>query len=457
MISCPALSPLAALPIPGSMPPGEPAEAVKGVDFRAILAQSAGQPLPAGEIPIDPATFTAPTLPPPAPATAAASTGKTLPPVLPDAALPEAALPAEATPEADAPPAARAPTALLHRPALPRGLAEKVEPAGSVANEEPALATADDTDLPEAAPAPVPVIALLSLPAPVLAALTAHVPPQPGHSEHAAVLRALPALPEPGPDTSAAPVAAPQTALAALAPRIQHRPADAAPQAETAPPPEAIPIDAPEHPTPLRQVRVEVALTESLPRTARADAARLARLAVALPVDESEVAAPALLPLPAPPTAPHSLLATAPAAAPARPQDFAALIDRLSAAREAAAPQPVTVSLAHAEFGRVQLHFRHEDGALAVSLASADPDFARIAAQAAAPVIALPDPRSTEAAAGNQPASPRSEGQSAQSAAGGQQRGHSHDRRGDDQPHSASQPRARANAERHAGRSGIFA
>ena len=200
-----------------------------------------------------------------------------------------------------------------------------------------------------------------------------------------------------------------------------------------------------------------MALTETLPRTARADAARLARLPVVLPVDESEAAAPILLPLTAPPAASQSLLAAAPAAASTRPQDFAALIDRLSAAREAAAPQPVTVSLAHADFGRVQLHFRHEDGALAVSLASADPDFARIAAQAAPPVIALPEPRSTEAATGSQPSGTRSEGQSAQSAAGGQQRGHSHDRRSGDQHHSASQPRARATADRQAGRSGIFA
>lgn len=467
MIASPALSPLAALPIPGSMMPSEPAEALQGADFRAILAISAQQAVPAGEVPIDPSALTALTLPQPTPANAAASmaatTGKILPPALPHAVMPEAALAAETPPEADAPPAAPAPTALLHRAALPRGLAKKAEPAAPIA-EEPALATAEDADLPEAAPPSVPVIAQLTLPAPALAALTAHAPPQPGHSAHAAVLRALPVLTKPSPDTSAEPVAALQTALAVLAPRVQRPTAPAAPLIETAAPvietaapPAAAPAEAPPVAAPLRQMRVEVMPTESLQRPARADAVRLIRLPAALAGDESEAAAPALLPLTAPPAPPQSLLASAPAAAPTRPQDFAALIDRLSAAREAAAPHSVTVSLPHADFGRVQLHFRHEDGALAVSLASADPDFARIAAQAAPPVIALPEPRSADAATGNQPSGARSEGQSAQSTAGGQQRGHGHDRRSDGQHQSTSQPRTRASAERHVGRSGIFA
>ena len=468
MIASPALSPMAALPVPGSMMPGEPAEALQGTDFLTILAQSARQAVPAGEVPIDPAALTALTLPQPAPASAAASmaatTGKILPPALPHAVMPEAALAAETPPEADAPPAAPAPTALPHRAAFPRGLAKKVEPAEPIAAEEPALPAADDAEQGEAAQAPAPLIALLTLPAPARAALTAHAPPQPGHSAHAAVLRALPVLTKPSPDTSAEPVAALQTVLAGLAPRVQRPTAPAAPLTETAAPvietaapPAAAPAEAPPVPAPLRQMRVEVMPTESLPRTARADAARLIRLPAALTGDEREAAAPAMLPLTAPPAAPQSLLASAPAAAPTRPQDFAALIDRLSAAREAAAPHSVTVSLPHADFGRVQLHFRHEDGALAVSLASADPDFARIAAQAAPPVIALAEPRSADAATGSQQSSARSEGQSAQSAAGGQQRGNGHDRRGDGQHHTGGQPRTRASAERHTGRSGIFA
>lgn len=472
MIASPALSPLAALPIPGSMMPGEPAEALQGADFLTILAMSVNQAQPAGEVPIDPATATAPILPQPAPASAAASTGKILPPilphtVLPPAVLPEAVLPPETAPETDAPPSALSPTALVQRAAPPRGLAKKVEPAEPIAAEEPDPITADESDHSEPAPLPAPAIALLTLPAPALAALTAHAPRQPGQSEHAAILRTLPALPAPGPDPSAEPAAAPQTALAALAPRVQRRSAPAVPLGETAAPmaktaasPVAAPADAPPAPAPLRQVRVEVVPTESLPRTARAEVTRLIRLPSALSGDQSEAAAPAMLPLAAPPAALQSLLAAAPATPPTRPQDFAALIDRLSAAREAAAPQSVTVSLPHAEFGRVQLHFRHEDGALAVSLASADPDFARIAAQAAPPVIALAEARSADAAAqppGSQQSSARSDGQSAQSAAGGQQRGHGHDRRGEGQHHSGGQPRARASAERHAGRSGIFA
>ena len=467
MIASPALTALAALPIPGSMPPGEPADAVQGADFLTILAQSARQALPASDVPIDPATFTVPILPQPAPASAAATTGKILPPALPQTALPEAALAAETTCEADAPPSAASPTVLLHRAALPRGQAKKAEPAGPILAEEPAPTITDEADLPEAAPEPAPVIALLSLPAPALAALTAYAPQQPGHSEHAAVLRALPALPAPSRDVSAEPeaalpieLAAPQTALAVLAPRVQRRLAPAAPLIETAAPPLAAPADVPLASAPLRQVLVEVVLAETLPRATRAEAGGLIRLPAALPGDESEAAAPAMLPLAAPPAAPQSLLVAAPAAPPTRPQDFAALIDRLSAAREAAAPQSVTVSLAHADFGRVQLHFRHEDGTLAVSLASADPDFARIAAQAAPPVIALAEPRSAEAAAqqsGSLQTSARSDSQSAQTAPGSQQRGHGQDRRGDGPHRFESQPRARASAERHAGRSGIFA
>ncbi|WP_309622747.1 hypothetical protein [Novosphingobium sp.] len=469
MIASPALTALAALPIPGSMPPGEPAEAVQGPDFLTILAQSARQTLPASDVPIDPATFTAPILPQPAPASAAATTGKILPPALPQTALPEAALAAETTCEADAPPSAASPTVLLHRAALPRGQAKKAEPAGPILAEEPAPTITDEADLPEAAPEPAPVIALLSLPAPALAALTAHAPQQPGHSEHAAVLRALPALPAPSRAVSAEPeaalpieLAAPQTALAVLAPRVQRRLAPAAPLIETAASSLSVPADPTPNPAPapLRQVRVAVALAETLPRATRAEAGGLIRLPAALPGDEGEAAAPAMLPLAAPPAAPQSLLAAAPAAPPTRPQDFAALIDRLSAAREAAAPQSVTVSLAHADFGRVQLNFRHEDGTLAVSLASADPDFARIAAQAAPPVIALAEPRSAEAAAqqsGSLQTSARSDSQSAQTAPGSQQRGHGQDRRGDGPHRFESQPRARASAERPAGRSGIFA
>lgn len=69
-----------------------------------------------------------------------------------------------------------------------------------------------------------------------------------------------------------------------------------------------------------------------------------------------------------------------------RPLDFAALVDRLAAAREAAQPQTVSIALPHAEFGRIALRFHHDDSGLAVSMASPDPEFARAAAQALPPV-----------------------------------------------------------------------
>jgi Meckel syndrome type 1 protein len=79
---------------------------------------------------------------------------------------------------------------------------------------------------------------------------------------------------------------------------------------------------------------------------------------------------------------------TAPASA-AHPDriDFATLVNTIASAREHAAPQaaatPVSVSLAHADFGPVALRFRHEGDALAVTMASADPSFAPAVSAAA--------------------------------------------------------------------------
>lgn len=86
----------------------------------------------------------------------------------------------------------------------------------------------------------------------------------------------------------------------------------------------------------------------------------------------------------------HPASAAAPAAAQA-PQDFTQLIDRLAAARESAQPQAATVALAHAEFGPVELRFRHESGSLSVALASADPDFSRAVQAAVQPVFTAAD------------------------------------------------------------------
>ena len=58
------------------------------------------------------------------------------------------------------------------------------------------------------------------------------------------------------------------------------------------------------------------------------------------------------------------------------PMDFAALVDRLVEAREAASPHAVKASLSHTEFGQVSLRFDQNAGGMTVSMSSRDPDFA---------------------------------------------------------------------------------
>ncbi len=74
-------------------------------------------------------------------------------------------------------------------------------------------------------------------------------------------------------------------------------------------------------------------------------------------------------------TAPLAAVPSKTTASPQAPQDFAALVDRLSEARDAVAPPVVRTALRHAQFGQVSLEFRHEDGGLAVTMASSAPGF----------------------------------------------------------------------------------
>ncbi len=74
-----------------------------------------------------------------------------------------------------------------------------------------------------------------------------------------------------------------------------------------------------------------------------------------------------------------------PALAAIRPLDFAALVDRLVQARDAAASQSVSLALTHTEFGKVSLRFEQGDAGLNVVLSSPDPDFVRAVSIAAAP------------------------------------------------------------------------
>ena len=138
-----------------------------------------------------------------------------------------------------------------------------------------------------------------------------------------------------------------------------------------------------------------------------------------------------------------------------RPHDFATLVDRLVAAREAVQPHAATLTVAHAEFGPVELRFRHEERGVAVTLASADPDFARAAAAAPQPVMPLAAGAAPQGETG-QSAQPRDTSTSTAGSSGGQPRGQQGERRGEqsaqsNQPHRSS---ARPGSER---RSGIFA
>jgi len=103
--------------------------------------------------------------------------------------------------------------------------------------------------------------------------------------------------------------------------------------------------------------------------------------------DASDGAAlPAATDVAAGPAAPAPASTTS--APPVPGHSFAAVVDRLMAAREAARAdgpaQAVAVNLHHAEFGEVSVRFEQRADGLAVALASPDPDFAR-AVQAATP------------------------------------------------------------------------
>lgn len=88
-----------------------------------------------------------------------------------------------------------------------------------------------------------------------------------------------------------------------------------------------------------------------------------------------------------PPTTPQpgEPASTAPAIASVRPLDFAALVDRLVMARDAAAPQTVSLALTHAEFGKISLRFEQDDAGLSVGMTSPDPDFVRAVSAAMPP------------------------------------------------------------------------
>lgn len=163
-------------------------------------------------------------------------------------------------------------------------------------------------------------------------------------------------------------VALPQSAVAIKV----ALPAAAAAVADTP----AVPLASPWLPATPARARTS---TDAAAPTDRRDVQAGELVPIALDIAPASSVAPMLAPAPvvhADPLVP----AAAPRAAPADRIDFATLVDTIAQAREHAAPQtmsaPVSVSLAHADFGPVALRFRHDGDALAVTMASADPGFA---------------------------------------------------------------------------------
>lgn len=144
-----------------------------------------------------------------------------------------------------------------------------------------------------------------------------------------------------------------------------------------------------------------------------------------------------------------------------QPLDFAALVDRLVQAREAAAPQTTHAAVTHAEFGQVALQFRQDTDGLTVTMASADPAFAR-AAQAAIPAAQAAAAAGDDAA--RQDGQATAQGQNGNAAATGgnssQMRGgsgQSRDAGADRQTRANPSGQNASDDSRAAARSGIFA
>lgn len=134
-----------------------------------------------------------------------------------------------------------------------------------------------------------------------------------------------------------------------------------------------------------------------------------------------------------------------------RPQDFSALIDRLTAARETLVPQSMAITVAHQDFGPVRLRFRSEENGLSVTMASPDPGFARAAAITPLPVLA-----STGSDQAGFTLQRGDDGQAQPGGSGGSGRGATPDRR-EGQPPSGHASVSDRSAERSTNRCDIYA
>ena len=436
-------------------------EAADGAGFGALLALQSVASAPEGaESVLQPSAATlagSVTIEP-------AKTGKFLPLDLPETtqAQPRTELPT-AMPLAAA-------VAVAIRPA---NFAAKLEKSPKP-EKNPKPETLPETDTPQVAAAaasepepmpPLPILiafppaeaeaaatALPSTEVPILsAAPAAHGPedkakPERDHAGQGPVQRTIPTLPATASSQAQAqmqrhadqaPAAAIETALPATHPAQQN------------PQPAAVPAE---------QVRVELALprlvqAKPLVRDEPGPLAKLVEPAL-LKSTMSELVLPdTASPLTSSLTQPQPVTGQVAApVGPVRPHDFAALIERIAVAREAAAPQAVSITVTHQDFGQVRLSFRPEDTGLSVAMSSADPGFARAAA--AVPAPALPSTVSDQTGPGQ---NQRSDSGAAQTGGQSHSRGGSGDPRRDSQPHSQANPGPRTGRDRSAPRTGIFA
>lgn len=416
----------AALPKPGEAQVLPTGEGIQSPDFGAFLAdQGIAAPSPDAEsLPLPIITTAA------AAAAAAATSGKILPPVLPEAAT--------ATPPVEMPDA----------PPLPVAAALALHPLKASAKPDRAEKSKPE-DAPETAPQSEKAQKPLATELPNGALI-------------AGPAAALPAASTVPPEAAPAPSEKPKAVSQGAAHRtIPTLPASASAQAQTqmqrhtaeAPAPSSpIAIEPPVQPTqqPVAAPAEEVHAELALPRLAglgalnRDDARPVAKL------PDVSLADPAA-PLSSAPT-PAQAAVAAPATQLVRPHDFAALIERIAVAREAAAPQAVSITISHQDFGPIRLSFRPEDTGLNVAMSSADPGFARAAAAIPAPVLPVTSAEQTQL---NQ--QQRGDSSAAQTSGQQQSRGGSSDPRRDGQPQPQSNSAPRGARSGSAPRAGIFA
>ena len=398
MIQLPALPPLTGTAIAAEILGNGGIEAAVASGFEALLSVR----MDADSNPLAPARTAAPAIG----NAGLPDTGKTLPPALP--LTMRSALPMTQPVTASATPAViESEPALCELPPVPSRISLPARPEAPKSGRRPADAggpaapaeagaqpLADPAgkleDLAEpAVPADPPAVATISMsplvpvsrgPLQTVAATEPDAVPRPAPAP--APIRA----PQPNaPPPRARPKAQPALAAAPVAPAFAPIPATAMPGERPAPfAAPAIPatIASPVSPAKFRVRAAAVAAIPAAaavvrtPTIATIPAANLPTAELARP-DPGPLrdAAPLLSdgPMPAMTVSQTDMAASAVVG----PHDFATLVDRLIAAREAAGTQPVSLALDHAEFGKVSLRFEQGEAGLTVAMTSPDPDFAR--------------------------------------------------------------------------------